>query len=297
MKVIYRNSKTFSTSSVRLARLTAKIPMQLDGPPAWCLFILKLLLHTRTVCFPNPRWPSVSANPRFSPLGGNITACGRLINRTFSLQELSSLAETILSREGDGGMTVDDAQTLVEVLDEASPTSPRYCVDGRRTDVKSLGWLDPAGTRSFPRNPETMPYIIVQDMWPTYTTSESRGGLRLRREHQHSTWQWWPRGCVERGIFGSGRCDKGYQDIPERRFGENHQCWVPNLCATATSADLSFCTEILQRGRDVEIPSTSKYPTVCRCIHVREPIRDGVGVDEKWNHQPVRQGAPRNKPA
>ena len=80
-------------------------------------------------------------------------------------------------------MTVDDAQTLADVLDEVSSTSPRYCVDGSRADVKSLGWLDTAGTRPFYRDPETMPHVIVQDMWPTCTPSDSPGGLCLHRKN------------------------------------------------------------------------------------------------------------------
>ena len=40
-----------------------------------------------------------------------------------------------------------------------------------------------------------------------------------------------------------------------------------------------FHTEVLQRGRVMEIPSTPERPTVNRSIDVGESVRNGIRVD------------------
>ena len=50
----------------------------------------------------------------------------------------------------------------------------------------------------------------------------------------------------------------------------------------------TFCAEVLQRGCDVEIPSTSLCPATARCIDVRESVCNDFRVDVKWEHQSIR---------
>ena len=57
----------------------------------------------------------------------------------------------------------------------------------------------------------------------------------------------------------------------------------------------TFCTEILQRGRDVEIPSTSKCPVADRSIDIGDSVRNGIGVDAKREYQSIYQSTPRSK--
>ena len=48
--------------------------------------------------------------------------------------------------------------------------------------------------------------------------------------------------------------------------------------------------EILQRGRDMEGPSSSEHPTVITCGNGRKSICDGNGVDGGWENQQVCRG-------
>jgi hypothetical protein len=59
-----------------------------------------------------------------------LPACERLIRRWFSPHELPSLVEAIFSSNGAGdtirSLVGDDAQTFVDVIDEACPTSAHH---------------------------------------------------------------------------------------------------------------------------------------------------------------------------
>jgi hypothetical protein len=59
----------------------------------------------------------------------------------------------------------------------------------------------------------------------------------------------------------------------------------------------TFCAEVLQRGRHVEIPSTSEHPATDWYIDVRESVCNGIGVDAKWKHQPIHQSTSGSKPS
>ena len=52
----------------------------------------------------------------------------------------------------------------------------------------------------------------------------------------------------------------------------------------------AFHTEVLQGGRWMEDPSSSKRTTAVRRDYDRDPVRDGIGMDGKWEHHPVREG-------
>ena len=56
-----------------------------------------------------------------------------------------------------------------------------------------------------------------------------------------------------------------------------------------------FCTEILQRGCDVEVPSTSKHPVADRSIDIGDSVRNGIGVDAKREYQSIYQSTPGSK--
>ena len=62
---------------------------------------------------------------RFICLGYKTVACRRLTGRAFAPHELSSLIDEILSKEDGTGsircLTADDAQKLIDVIDEACP--------------------------------------------------------------------------------------------------------------------------------------------------------------------------------
>ena len=64
---------------------------------------------------------------RVSSLDCNTIAYGRLISRAFALHELPSLTEAILSSTGESGgircLSMGDAQTLIDTMDEARSTS------------------------------------------------------------------------------------------------------------------------------------------------------------------------------
>ena len=49
--------------------------------------------------------------------------------------------------------------------------------------------------------------------------------------------------------------------------------------------------EVLQRVRDVESSLSSERVAVVGGDHVKDSVRDGVGMDAKWEHQPVRGNA------
>jgi hypothetical protein len=50
-------------------------------------------------------------------------------------------------------------------------------------------------------------------------------------------------------------------------------------------------TDILSGGCDMEDPSSSKCVAVAGCNDVRESVRDGIGLDGRWQHQRVCEGA------
>jgi len=68
----------------------------------------------------------LSDHPFF--LNPNAPACERLIRRAFALHELPSLIEAISSGEDESDtircLRGDDAQTFIDVIDEARSTLP-----------------------------------------------------------------------------------------------------------------------------------------------------------------------------
>jgi len=119
--------------------------------------------------------PSVSAS--------GITACGRLVRREFTPHELPSLIEAILSSNDDDEkircLPGDDAQTFVDVIDEARSTFTRY----HKTNIDVFRQLGTGFTRSLLVDSKEMPEAIVQDMWPTRTSSEHFEGSHLLRQN------------------------------------------------------------------------------------------------------------------
>ena len=50
--------------------------------------------------------------------------------------------------------------------------------------------------------------------------------------------------------------------------------------------------EVLQGGHNLEGSSASERAALAGCDNNRESVRYGVGMDDKWEHQPVCEGAP-----
>jgi hypothetical protein len=59
----------------------------------------------------------------------------------------------------------------------------------------------------------------------------------------------------------------------------------------------AFHTEVLQGGRWMEAPSSSERVTAVGRDDDRDPVRDGIGMDGKWEHHPVREGEYQRGPA
>ena len=59
------------------------------------------------------------------------------------------------------------------------------------------------------------------------------------------------------------------------------------LCYTSGHRVLTTMlgSEILQGGRHVEFPATSKYPATSRGDDVRESVCDGIRLDGEWKYQ------------
>lgn len=53
-----------------------------------------------------------------------------------------------------------------------------------------------------------------------------------------------------------------------------------------------FSEEILQGGRNVENPPTSKCPIAGRSDHVGSSVRNGIRLDAEWEHQRIREDEP-----
>jgi len=56
------------------------------------------------------------------------------------------------------------------------------------------------------------------------------------------------------------------------------------------------CVEVLQGSCDLEDPPASEHPAPGRSDNVREPVRNGVGLDGVWEHQRLREDTPACKP-
>ena len=53
------------------------------------------------------------------------------------------------------------------------------------------------------------------------------------------------------------------------------------------------CTEVLQGGHDVEIPSPSKRAIAGRGDNDRNTVRNGIRMDGEWEHKRLREGTSR----
>ena len=77
---------------------------------------------------------------------------------------------------------------------------------------------------------------------------------------------------VEGGVFRSGRRREGYQAVFKRRIAEGPRCGLLMVLYSYPLLADNVCIEILQGGRGVEIPSTSKHSTTHRSSHVGNSV-------------------------
>ena len=117
--------------------------------------------------------------PHFYFSTSNVAACGRLVKREFAPHELPSLIEAIFS-SNDGDEMIrclprDDAQTFIDVIDEARSTFTRY----RVTNIDVFLQLGAVFAWSLPASPKEMPQVDIQDVWPTRTSSRNAEGSHL----------------------------------------------------------------------------------------------------------------------
>ena len=57
-----------------------------------------------------------------------------------------------------------------------------------------------------------------------------------------------------------------------------------------------YCEEVRQRSHGVEGPLASEHHAAGGSDDVREQLSDGVRLDGKQKHQPLREGTPGHKP-
>ena len=123
-------------------------------------------------------------------------------------------------------------------------------------------------------------------MWPPCNRSECPQGSSRLRSNRRRALQGWVCGRVEGGMLRSGRRSKGHQAVFERRVAEGHQRRFKLKEFVSPSLRLIIlCVEILQGSCDVEIPSTPKHPATDRGGDVRNPFRNGIGMDGKRKYQ------------
>jgi hypothetical protein len=91
-------------------------------------------------------------------------ACGRLIRRAFAPHELSSLIDEALSKEDGTGsirhLRADDAQMLIEVIDEVCSEFPCHCMSVE-TDIRMFCRLDTGNTRAFALGSKELSSTVV----------------------------------------------------------------------------------------------------------------------------------------
>lgn len=97
--------------------------------------------------------------------------------------------------------------------------------------------------------------------------------------------QGWLCGRVEGGTLRSGcRCE-GHQDVLKPGITEDDQRGLLTVLTwTYSVLTMMQYIEVLQGSGDMEIPSAPEYPATCRCNDVRERVRDGIRLDDKWGY-------------
>ena len=239
--------------------------------------------------------PEVLEAPWLSP-APDPPACRSLISHALSPHEAISLIQKILASESEikaiGDLSGDDAQAFIDVIYEVrlrtrsrralltlvlfAPFTPKHSsFTGQALDLPDL----------LPRSRRKCLSILYricghQALLPgslqiplCYDRSETapyHGGYAdvWKGEHQ--------------GRHVAAKVLKVYKtDDPAkiRRVGSYHpvQACVNQLILTRV--------EVLQRGGDVEVSSTPKRAAAVGSDIGRGPIRDGIRVDDKWEHQ------------
>ena len=70
-----------------------------------------------------------------------------------------------------------------------------------------------------------------------------------------------------------------------------------HTCFLSTADSLIELIEVLRGGGDVETPLASECPAASGSNDVGESVRDGIGLDDEWEHPRIRQDTSRCRPA
>lgn len=124
--------------------------------------------------------------------------------------------------------------------------------------------------------PKPVSQAAIQNVRPTYTSSESPEGFYLLRPNWHRIIQGRLRRRVEGRILDRCCCE-GHEDLLKQRLAE-------------------YIWQVLQGGCDLESPPALECPAANRRDDVRVSICDGLELDAEWEHQRVREGKPRYEP-
>lgn len=151
-------------------------------------------------------------------------------------------------------------------------------------------------TRPFIMGSETMPQIIVQNMWPPRASSECLEGLRLLRPNQSPVFPRWQCRRVEGKIPRSRRRREGNKDRPGHRPAGDTWCESLVVLFIRVPCANALCIAVLQGGSNMENPPTPQYPTIDWSNDVRRSFCDDLRLDGGWEHQRVFEVAPRRKP-
>jgi len=96
---------------------------------------------------------------------------------------------------------------------------------------------------------------------------------------------------MEARISGAGGRGKGIEDICQQRLAKDYSREPPVMLPISVQMLTVTHVEVLQGVRDMEGSPSSERVAAARSDNDRESVRDGLGVDAKWQHQPVCEGA------
>ena len=92
---------------------------------------------------------------------------------------------------------------------------------------------------------------------------------------------------MEGRISWTRGCSQSAEGVCYQRLAEDYPSESPVVLSIPEFIGTLIVTraEVLQGVRDVEDSSSSECATTARGHNDRDPVRDGVRMDDKWKHQ------------